>query len=74
MADLDAIAASVVAPLDRTATHVVRDAFALAIAPEDDFDESAVAIESLEFASTVVGGLSAAASAPPPARCVPAPR
>ncbi|TFC23583.1 hypothetical protein [Cryobacterium glucosi] len=68
MADLDAIAASVVAPLDRTATHVVRDAFALAIAPEDDFDESAVAIESLEFASTVVGGLSAAASAPPPGK------
>ncbi|WP_160666256.1 hypothetical protein [Pseudarthrobacter sp. ATCC 49987] len=65
MADLDAIAASVVAPLARTATHVVRDAFALAIAPEDEFDESAVAIESLEFASTVVGGLAAAASAPP---------
>ncbi|MCI4657219.1 hypothetical protein [Cryobacterium zhongshanensis] len=65
MADLDAIAASVIAPLDRTATHVVRDAFALMIAPEDEFDESAVAIESLEFASTVVGGLAAAASAPP---------
>ncbi|TFB90657.1 hypothetical protein E3O44_03445 [Cryobacterium algoricola] len=65
MADLDAIAASVIAPLDRTATHVVPDAFALMIAPEDEFDESAVAIESLEFASTVVGGLAAAASAPP---------
>ncbi|MCB5292364.1 hypothetical protein [Arthrobacter sp. SO3] len=65
MADLDAIAASVFAPLARTATHVVRDAFALAIAPEDEFEESAVAIESLEFASTVVGGLAAAASAPP---------
>jgi len=64
MADLDAIAASVVAPLASTATHVVRDAFALAIAPEDEFDESAVAIESLEFASTAVGGLAAAASAP----------
>lgn len=65
MADLDAIAASVVAPLSSTATRLVQDAFSLALAKEDEFDESAVAIESLEFASTAVGGLAAAASAPP---------
>ncbi|MET0784760.1 MAG: hypothetical protein ABWY53_10570, partial [Leifsonia flava] len=64
MADLDAIAASVVSPLTSTATHVVRDAFSLVIKPEDEFDESAVAIESLEFASSAVGGLSSAASTP----------
>ncbi|KQQ93748.1 hypothetical protein ASF62_05980 [Leifsonia sp. Leaf325] len=64
MADLDAIAASVVSPLTSTATHVVRDAFSLVIEPEDEFDESAVPIESLEFASSAVGGLSSAASTP----------
>ncbi|KQX08244.1 MULTISPECIES: hypothetical protein [unclassified Leifsonia] len=64
MADLDAIAASVVSPLANTATNVVRDAFLLAIRPEDEFDESAVAIEELEFASSAVGGLSSAASTP----------
>jgi len=61
MADPDAIAARFVMPLASTAVNVVRDAFALDLATEDEFVESDVAIELLEFASTVVGGLAAAA-------------
>ncbi|MDQ0576725.1 hypothetical protein [Agromyces albus] len=43
---------------------MVRDAFALNITPEDEYVESEVALELLEFASSAVGGLAAAATDP----------
>lgn len=68
MAEIDDIAAQVIAPLASTVqsatTRVVADAFRLVIAPEEEYVESKVAIESLEFASFAVGGLSAAAVTP----------
>lgn len=64
MADAKDVASSQVAPLAHTAVNVVADAFELVVAPEDEYDESAVAIEKLEFASNVVGGLAAAATTP----------
>lgn len=71
MSEIDVAAAGVFRPLSSTAlsstaltTRVVADAFQLAIRKEDDFHESKVAIEQLEFASFAVGGLAAAARQP----------
>ena len=66
MSQFDDIAASVVRPLSSTATgtRVVADAFQLAIASEEQFRESSVAIEKLEFAAWAVGGLAATALDP----------
>jgi hypothetical protein len=63
---MDEIAAQVVRPLATTASNVVADAFRLVVAPEEQYDESEVAIEQLEFASFAVGGLAAAAEQPLP--------
>ena len=65
MTDISAVALQTYQPLSTTANRVVADAFRLVIAPEEEYDESEVAIERLEFASFVVGGLAAAAEAPP---------
>ena len=64
MADRDIVAATYVMPLASTASNVVKNAFALALPAEDEFVEADVAIELLEFASSAVGGLSAAAVRP----------
>ncbi|MEJ6554866.1 hypothetical protein PQI51_07525 [Microbacterium esteraromaticum] len=68
MADLDAIAAAFSAPLSSTAaslkTKVVADAFRLLVPEGEDYVDSTVAIEKLEFASFAVGGLAAAATTP----------
>lgn len=68
MAELDDIAAQQVMPLSAAitsaTTKVVKDAFRLTIAPEEEYVESATVIESLEFASYAVGGLAAAAETP----------
>ena len=68
MAKMDDIAAAHIAPLTTTIssakTQVVVDAFRLVIPPDEEYIESKVAIESLEFAEYVVGGLSAAAADP----------
>lgn len=64
MAEPKDIAHSQVSPLAHTAVNVVKDAFELVLAPEDEYDESAVAIEKLAFAANVVGGLAAAATTP----------
>jgi hypothetical protein len=63
---MEEIAAQVVRPLSTTAANVVADAFRLVVAPEEQYDESEVAIERLEFASFAVGGLAAAAEQPAP--------
>lgn len=68
MVDLDAIAAVFAAPLSSTAaslkTKVVADAFQLLVPAEEDYVDSTVAIERLEFASYAVSGLAAAATTP----------
>lgn len=68
MAELDDIAVQLVTPVSAAVTSattkVVKDAFRLAIAPEEEYVESATVIESLEFASYAVGGLAAAAETP----------
>lgn len=66
MADIETTIKSVVAPLSTTVvdTKVVRDAWKLALKPEDEYVESKVALEHLEFASSVLGGLGAAAIPP----------
>jgi hypothetical protein len=71
MSSIDEIAARVVQPLHATAKNVVADAFRLFIAPEEQYDESEVAIEQLEFASFAVGGLAAAAQQPQPGKVRP---
>ncbi len=66
MSQFDDIAATVVRSLASTATgtRVVADAFRLGIAAEEQFNESSVAIEKLEFAAFAVGGLAATAVDP----------
>jgi hypothetical protein len=66
MADIKTAMKGVVAPLatTMTSTKIVRDAWKLALKPEDDYIESQVALEKLEFASSVLGGLGAAAAPP----------
>ena len=66
MADITTAMKGVVAPLATTivGTQVVRDAWKLAIKPEEEYIESKVALEQLEFASSVLGGLGAAAAPP----------
>ncbi len=66
MSQAEEIAATVVQPLRTTASNVVKDAFVLAIAPQDAYTESEVAIETLDFAAFAVGGLAAAAQVPAP--------
>lgn len=69
MADIDKVAAQAVASLAQTVssarTKVVADAFQLLIPKEEEYIESDVEIEKLEFASYAVGGLAAAATTPP---------
>lgn len=64
MPDIDKIAAQVVKTFDPELSVVVADAFALVVPPEEEYDESAVSIEELDFASFAVSGLAAAAEAP----------
>ncbi len=64
MTDAKDVAHGQVSPLAHTAVNVVRDAFELVLDRGDEYVESAVAIEKLEFASNVVGGLAAAATTP----------
>jgi hypothetical protein len=66
MADVKTAVKGVVAPLTTTitGTKVVRDAWKLALPPEDEYIESQVALEKLEFASSALGGLRAAAAPP----------
>jgi hypothetical protein len=66
MADLEAVLKGVVAPLDTTVTRtkVVRDAWKLNLSVEEEYVESQVALEKLEFASSALGGLGAAAAPP----------
>jgi hypothetical protein len=65
MGKAEDIAAQVVQPLAAQARNVVTNAFALVVAQDEAYDESTVAIEKLEFAAYVVGGLAAAAQTPP---------
>ncbi|MCZ2264166.1 hypothetical protein [Isoptericola sp. QY 916] len=62
----DEIAARVKLTLAQSApaSHVVADAWALAVAPEEEYVESEVVLESLEFAASAVSGLAAGARAP----------
>ena len=73
MADITTAMKGVVAPLATTivGTQVVRDAWKLALKPEEEYIESKVALEQLEFASSVLGGLGAAAAPPAPGVCDP---
>ena len=67
MSQIEDVAAQYVKPPDRAvtgATRLVADAFRLAVPPEEEYVESEVAIESLEFASFAVGGLAATAKTP----------
>jgi len=66
MADIETVVKGVVAPLTTTitSTRVVRDAWKLALRPEDEYIESQVALEKLEFATSALGGLGAAAAPP----------
>lgn len=69
MVEMDAIIAGYVAPMSRTATSLktkaVADAFALLIPKDEEYVDSTIAIENLEFASFAVGGLAAAVQTPP---------
>lgn len=68
MADMEQVAKSVASPftaaVHESAIKVVIDAFQLGIATEEEYVESDVAIELLEFASHVVGGMGSAAQTP----------
>ena len=68
MASMDQVANSVVSAftdsVHEASISVVKDAFRLVIAPEEEYVESDVAIELLEFAGNVVGGMGAAAQTP----------
>lgn len=66
MAGIEDVTAQVHRTLESTATgtRVVADAFRLPIAPEDDYVESRVALEAMDFASYAVGGLGAVAGPP----------
>ncbi len=64
MTELDKIAAQVVQTFDASVSNVVRDAFRLGVPPEEEYDESTVSIEELDFASFAVSGLAATADAP----------
>ena len=64
MADIDKIAAQVVQTFDPSVDRVVADAFRLVVPPEEEYDESAVSIEELDFASFAVSGLAVAAESP----------
>ncbi len=66
MADIDAVAKSVVAPLAATVTgtNVVRDAWRLDLSPDEEYVESEVALEQLQFVASALGGLGAAALPP----------
>ncbi|RXZ67251.1 hypothetical protein [Agromyces albus] len=66
MADIDAVAKHVVAPLAATVTgtKLVRDAWKLDLSPDEEYVESEVALEQLQFAASALGGLGAAAVPP----------
>lgn len=66
MADIKSAAKGVYAPLESTITgaKVVRDAWKLELAEGEEYIESEVALEKLEFASSALGGLGAAAAPP----------
>lgn len=66
MADIENTIKGVVAPLSTTVvgTKVLRDAWKLSLKPEDEYVEGKVALEHLDFASSVLGGLGAAAIPP----------
>jgi hypothetical protein len=66
MADIGTVMKGVVAPLATTirATKIVRDAWKLAVTAEEEYVESEVALQKLEFASSVLGGLGSAAAPP----------
>lgn len=66
MADINTTIKTVVAPLSTTVvgTKLLRDAWKLELRPEDEYVESKVALEHLDFASSVLGGLGAAAIPP----------
>ena len=66
MADIDTILKRVVAPIKSTvtSTKVVKDAWKLALPSDQEYIESEVAIEKLEFGSSALGGLRAAAAPP----------
>ena len=67
MASMEEIAKSVVSPSGMaaaSATRVVTDAFQLLVPPEEEYVESDVVIEKIEFAAYAVGGLGAAAETP----------
>jgi hypothetical protein len=67
MSEIDDVAAKMVRPLATTARNVVPDAFRLVLDESEEYVESEVALEKLEFASFAVGGLGAVAGAPGPA-------
>lgn len=66
MAEIEEVAGGVVRRWAGTvgSARVVDDAFVLALAPKDEYIESEVAIERLEFSAFAVGGLAATAVPP----------
>lgn len=69
MTTLEQAAASVYRPLASTATgtRVVADAFSLFIDPAEQYQESQVKLQEVEFAAFAIGGLAAGVSAAPAA-------